>query len=168
MVITNNCDRYWAGVVKGLLDLRKEDEKDIVVRDLSSLIEKCVECEQWRRADNEYFDPTVRVLRVRTNMSRKVIEKVFEVVTIPVKNVGLFIPIEGLISSYKFRIESGYDDSFKRRGNYNLDLVPDDLRRDYAFRLSIPAMDGLFIPKNTKLVDTISSVKQIQFLDVTS
>ena len=146
MVIADNCDRYWSGVMKGSLDLREEDEKDIVVRDLSFLIEKCVECEQWKRADNEYFDPTVRVLRVRTSMSRKVIEKVYEVVTIPVKNVGLFIPIEGLISSYKFRTESGYDNSFKRRGNYNLDSVPDDLRRDYAFRLSIPAMDGLFIP----------------------
>lgn len=164
-------DEYWEDRVDQYKSLIKKAEEssqviDPVLKNLSELIDLAVSLDQYKTASGE-FNEVTRVLKLRINMPRKMIEKCFNLKTIGLYGVGLFAPVEGLLLSEGFRKKSGYDTCTKKRGFYDLSSVPEDIRNSYEFRLSIPANGGLFVPKKSDLTSWISRAGQLQFFDLT-
>lgn len=142
---------------------------DLILRSMSELVDLAVECDQCKKIyDNTYEDVT-KVLKVRINLSKKEIESIFNIKPVGVYGVGLFLPVEGIMLNSSFRKSSGYDDSCNgvKGAEYNLSSIPKDVIDSHEFRLSIPAMGGLFVPKKCRLMNWISSYRAIQFLDFT-
>lgn len=152
-----------------LSDLSGDTEEkctDPILRSLIELTDLAVECEQHKSYDDDFQD-RVKVCLVRMRLKKKEIESMFGIKPVSVYGLGLFVPIEGLVMSQGFRSKSNYDKSLESRVRYDLSSVPEDVRKSHEFRLTVPAMDGLFIPKKTSFTSWIASVWCIKYLDMT-
>jgi len=133
------------------------------------LIEKAVSLEQYKRCTTVY-EPATRVLRIKIDLPRPLIEKYFNLKTISLYGIGLYAPIEGLLLSAGFRSSSKYDEScrpVKEAPLFDISNIPEDIRKDYAFNLAIPASDGLFVPKKcTMTKDWLYTTRQLEYLDL--
>lgn len=142
---------------------------DPILKSMSELMDLAVECDQCQRVHDDTYEDVTKVLRVRISLSKKEIERLFNIKPVSVYGIGLFLPVDGLMLTSNFRKSSGYDDccSGKKGASYSILSVPDEVVRSHEFRLSVPAMGGLFVPKKCHLMNWISSHRALQFFDLT-
>lgn len=140
---------------------------DPTLKNLAQLMRLAMDCKQYERPLINEFEEVTKVLKIRINMPRKMIEQCFGIKTISLYGVGLFAPVEGILLSQGFRSRSGYDTCTTKYGHYDLSEVPEDARSKYEFRLSIPALGGLFVPRKSAMTNWISRISQLQFFDLT-
>lgn len=140
---------------------------DPILSSLVSLMDLAIECSQFQRSFSQFEDVT-RVLKVRVKMSRKEIERYLDAKPVSVYGVGLYFPVEGLLLDSKFREDSRYDESLLGRKGVKFDIssIPESIRRTHEFRLAVPAMNGLFVPRKSKLMNEVRSSKSLQFFDI--
>lgn len=150
--------------------VKLEDSKDSVTRNLIELVELAVACNQYRFEENE-FEDVPRVVRLNIKLPRANIEKYFGVKTYSLYGVGLFTVVEGLMLSPTTRESLGYD-TWKESTCINnspcLDFacIPSQLRRNHRFDLVTPAMTGLFVPKESPMMDWVRANWAIQYFDL--
>ena len=143
-------------------------EADLILRQLSELLDLACEYEQYNRPSVD-FEKVTRVAMIRLRMPRPMIEKVFKVKTVSLYGAGLFAPVEGILMTSKFKQESGYEDCHRKHGKFDLSSVPEEIMKEYDFRLASPSgYGGLFIPKKTAMTHEMTSWKQIKFFDIMS
>lgn len=140
-------------------------ESDTLSESLKELIDAANGINQMSIPDNE-FEDTTKIVKVRFKLSRKSVEKMFNIKTYSVYKVGLFIPLEGLILSPLTRRAMNYDGYAKLHAKFNLDCIPEDVLNSHEFRLTIPAGCNLFVPKKSEVTQWISSIHNIQFLEL--
>lgn len=145
----------------------KGEEPDLMLKSLSELVDLAVSCDQFKMStDLSPYEEVVRVCLIRIRLSRPEIEKIFKVKTVNIYGLGLFAPLPGILLSNEIRKQSKYDESLVRRKvMYDLSMIPEDIRNNYEFRLSVPAMSELFVPKKTRLTEWLNSTKCIKYLD---
>lgn len=138
---------------------------DPTLTSLLELMETALEIEQYKRPVS-YYEPVSRLVRIRVNAPRSVVEKVFGLKTISVYGIGLFAVVDGLLLSSSFRNKSNYDRIGKKGVTYDLSDIPEDLKEEYEFGYSISAFEGIFVPKKQVLTSWISRSSQLQFFDI--
>lgn len=149
-----------------VLEAEKSDGfVDPTMKSIVDLTEKAIQIHQYERPHG-YFEKASRLVRVRINTPRSVLDKYFGLETIGVYGIGLYVVLEGIVFSESFRDDSNYDRTSKRGVVYDLSKVPDDIKEEYNFGLSIPAFEGLFVPKKCPLTEMISRSSQLQFFDM--
>lgn len=169
--IKNSLEEYASSLRSRLEkeEIENDGKVDPILRSMIELMDLAVECDQCKRVyDNTYEDVT-KVLKVRINLSRKEIEQILNIKPVSVYGIGLFVPVEGIMLNSSFRKSSGYDDccSNKKGAFYDTSSIPDEVLKSHEFRLSIPAIGGLFVPKKCSLMNWISSHRALQFFDLT-
>lgn len=138
---------------------------DLLLDDMYELVSAIVECRQWENCINGY-DKVKRVCRIMTRSPRSELEKNFNIKTISLYGVGLYVIVEGVLLSYTMRNLINYDNSFKRKQFIKLDKA-EGLEKEYDFRLISSAFGtGLFIPKKSALTSSLSRAYQLQYLDI--
>lgn len=133
-------------------------------RSLYDLVKVAVENEQYKMPFRE-FTEVKRVVKFRVRLSREEIHKIFKVKTYSIYGVGLFTLMDGIMLTSQMRDYTGYDTTGKH-AYFDLSRVPSNLIEDYDFRLSIPALGGLFVPKKSPLTRWMDSTKQLQYFDI--
>lgn len=103
---------------------------------------------------------------MRINSPRSVVEKVFGLKTVSVYGVGLYVVVDGILLSGSFRSSSNYDRLGKKGILFDLSSIPENIKEEYEFGLSIPAFDGIFVPRKSVLTSWISRSSQLQFFDI--
>lgn len=140
---------------------------DPTLKSLVDLMELAISVRQYEGFVGNMFTPVTKVIRVNIkSTTRYVVERETGVKMISVYGVGLYTTMEGLMLSESFRDQSNFDKFGKKGVVYNLSDIPDGYLDDYEFRLSIPALNGLFVPKKSLLTQCIDRAWQIQFFDI--
>lgn len=138
-------------------------------RSYTELMEEAVHLEQYKKCSDTY-EKVTRLIRIRIDLARPLIEQYFKLRTISLYGIGLYTPLEGLILSESFRVSSKYDESLiplKGSPAFDISAIPKDIQDEYEFRLAIPAMQGLFVPKKSRMTqDWIGTAKQLEYLDI--
>lgn len=166
-------DQYWEQRVSALkaevdAQLESGEKVDPTLGSLSELLDASLAYDQYKKP-SEDFEETTRIVKLRIRMPRQSIENCFGLKTISMYGVGLFAPVEGLLVSEWIRRKTNYDDCVqgKKGANFDLSRVPEEYQRNYEFRLAVPAMGGLFVPKKCDMTQGwISRTSQIQYFDI--
>lgn len=169
----NVVDAYWEQRVNALkaevdAQLESGEKIDPTLESLSQLIEKSVELGQYKRPALD-FEETTRIVKIRIRMPRQLIERNFGLETISMYGVGLFAPVEGLLVSDWMRKKMNYDECIqgKKGAYFDLSRVPEDLQKKYEFRLAVPALGGLFVPKRCDMTQGwMTRISQLQYFDI--
>lgn len=145
-----------------------EGNPDIMLLAMTSLMDALLECEQYRVLTEDCFEDISKICLVRIRMSAQEVARKFQAKVVNVYGTGMFIPIEGIFLSSETRQKTYYDASCRGRKDVSFDVsfLPEDVIRTHEFRLSIPALDGLFIPKKCEMVEWINSTKCLKYLDI--
>lgn len=138
---------------------------DPTLSSLVELMELAISLEQYDRSHSS-FDPVSRIVRIRINTPKSVVEKIFGVKTVSVYGIGLYAVMEGLLLPGSFRSKSNFDRLGRKGVVYDLSDIPDEIKEEYEFGLSISAFDGVFVPKKSVLTSWISRSSQLQFFDL--
>lgn len=170
-----NCDQidveeFWKNRLSEMKVQVKEMEdsdgySDPTMTSLVELMELAVSLKQYSRPTRQ-FNPVSKILKIRINTPRSVIEKIFGLKTVGVYGVGLYAVVDGLLLSRSFRTSSNFDSIGKKGVKYDLSSIPEDIKESYEFGLSIPAFDGIFVPKKSVLTSWITRSSQLQFFDI--
>lgn len=138
------------------------------IRSVLRLTELELDCNQYVRLTDDCFESIRRICLVRIRMSPDDIAKNFGVEVVHINYVGVLIPIEGIFLSSATRDKLHYDSCIqgKKGVKYDTSFLPDEIVDSYEFRLAIPAFSGLFVPKKCSLTDSMSSVKCLEYVDV--
>ena len=166
-------DKFWRDKSESLhREVESKTESgtlDPTLRALSELIDLSIELGQYIRPEDQFKKSTC-VMKVRLNLPKNMIEKCFDIKTVSFYGVGLFAPVEGLLCDSTFRRDSNYDESRSGRKHapyFDLSSVPQELQDEYEFRIAVPAMGGLFVPKKCDMTSYISTTRQLEFFDLT-
>lgn len=146
---------------------KNEGKCDITLRNLYELTELAVSHEQYCKPVEDY-EPVTRVAKIRIQMPRKSIEDCFHIKTVSLYGVGLYAPVEGLLVPEHIRRRTNYDMVMagKKNAVFDLSFIPQELQQEYEFRLAVPALNGLFVPKRCEMTGYMRSHKQIQYFDI--
>lgn len=109
-------------------------------------------------------EPVKRLCKIHIPLSRAVVERVFNVTTYNIRGSGLYVLLEGLYYTESFRRKSGYG---SKDGQFNISSIDPQILEDYDFRLTTPAIGGLFVPKRTELTSWLKDTQSIEFFDIT-
>lgn len=149
-------------------EAENDGKVDPILRSISELVSLASEIGQCKK---EYdFIDRPKVVRVRIRLSRAEIEKIFDVKTVSVYGSGLYVPLDGILLDSSFRRQSKYDESLsgaKHSPYFDTSSLPEEVLKSHDFRLTIPAMGGLFVPKKSRITEWINSTRAIQFFDYT-
>lgn len=133
-------------------------------KNLYQIMKIAIDNEQYVKPYDDFMKVS-RVCKVMIPLSREEIRKSFNIETYSIRSIGLYTLLEGMMFTKSFRDNCGYDQVGIHR-NCNLNTVPDDIRKEYAFNLLIPAMGGLFVPKRTSFTDWMETRKQLEYFDI--
>lgn len=142
-----------------------EGYSDPTLSSLVELMELAISLKQYDSPRGTY-EPVSRLVRIRINVPRSVVEKVFGLQTVGVYGIGLYAVVDGLLLSSTFRNKSNFDRLGKKGISYDLSEIPDSIKKEYEFGLSVPAFDGIFVPKKSVLTSWISRSSQLQYFDI--
>ncbi len=128
-----------------------------------NIMKIAIEHKQYLRPDYD-AEPVTRMVKIRIPLSRAVVERTFHVETFTIRGSGLYVLMEGIYYTESFRRQSGYGSP---DGAFNITTIPQNIKDEYDWRLTTPAMGGLFIPKKTDLTAWLKNTQSIEFFDIT-
>lgn len=153
-------EEYW----KEWLSTTEESE-DPITKSLHQVIEVAVDCKQYERPNDE-FEDVKRVVKFRIPLARDVIHQIFGIKTYSIYGVGLYTVMEGLLLSEGTRSDMNYDTCHKKGVYLDLSSIPEEVVKTHEFRLAVPAFQGLFVPKKTRVTDWIRGTYGLQYFDM--
>lgn len=142
-----------------------EFTEDTMAKQLYNVISKAYELKQFAYPENEFEDVT-RLLRVRIDFSQKELKCCFGIDTYNLYGEGLYLPIEGILISSGTRDAINYDNAVSKGARLKLECIPDEVIETHKWGCSVPALDGLFVPKKTRIMEYIYSARALQYLDL--
>lgn len=142
-----------------------EFKEDTMARQLYNIIEKAYELKQFSYPEDE-FEDTTRLLRVRIDFSQKELKACFGIDTYNLYGEGLYLPIEGIMLTSGTRSAINYDNSVTKGARLKLDGLPVDVISTHKWGCAVPALNGLFVPKKTRIMEYIYSARALQYLDL--
>lgn len=169
---TKKCytDEYWENYLEFLSkkveeQLDRDGFLDYVTDSYSKLMEYAVRLKQYKPCTTDY-EKVTKLVKLKYKINVDLLRRIFNVDSINVYGEGNFVPLEGVMTSKDVRNSSNYDSSGKY-SYYSTTAFPDWVVNEYKCGLAIPAFDGLFIPKRCALIDRLSTIKQLEFFDIT-
>ena len=109
-------------------------------------------------------EPVTRMCKIRIPLSRAVVERTFNVETFTIRGSGLYVLMDGIYYTEAFRVQSGYG---CKEGDFRVSTIPQEIKDKYDWRLTTPAMGGLFIPLKTELTSWLKNTQSIEYFDIT-
>lgn len=163
-------EEYWKERLNQMkVDVKAlEDSEGVVDSTLSSiveLVELAVSLKQYERP-YDLYSKTKRIVRLRMDISKSTIEKDWGMQAVGVYGIGLYVVVDGLLLSGAFRDKSNFDYTHRKGVRYDLSDIPEELQKEYEFGLSIPAFEGIFVPKKSLLTSYAYRSGQLQFFDL--
>lgn len=145
-----------------------------VALNLKELLETCLLLDQTEPVyGTQDYIKVRKVCQIHIKSSQKSIEACYGSRVMKIPYYGLFVVIEGILTSHYFKIASGYDEwesevqkmlvpiPVPSANSINFAAIPEGYRTD----LVSPAVDGLFFPKASPFVDLFRR-HQLVFFDV--
>lgn len=141
----------------------KDDRMKYITEAIYNIMKIAIEYKQYLKPmDDE--EVVTKMCKIRIPLSRAVVERVFHVDTFTIRGSGLYVLMDGIFYTESFRKNSGYGE---KDGNFNVSSISDTIKEEYDFRLTTPALGGLFVPKRSELTSWLKDTQSIEFFDIT-